>query len=198
MTKDLVDKAREIGGDALAGDVEKLVNHIESEYEEQPLDQQLREYVDYDDSTLNSMDTEDKKSLLEKFENAGKKKTNVEIPVAGRTNSENTSVELEQSDPDTYTKEVEIPGPGRNDDDPATVTEEYAREGPSMEDLTNWRGEMHHRFAEENRRQQERANRRREEQESRSMPTRYTNTDEVEGDVDSSEIPAPGQRDDDE
>lgn len=75
---------------------------------------------------------------------------------------------------------------------------EYEDTSPTMEDVTNWKRDMHQRFIEENRRQQERANRRREEQESTPIFTGYTNIDDIDGADEDSDVPVAGRRNEDD
>ncbi len=189
MTSELVERAKEVGGTELAKQVALLEDELERESTKQTLNQRLKEHVDYSASVLNSMSAETKKELLEEFES---ETTNAEIPVPGQGGDETESIKINRESPDTYTREVEIPAPGQRGE-PKTMTKEYEDTGNSAGDSVKAKREFHQMLAERKRRQKERAKRRREEQESRPMPTGYTNIDEVDAD-DKSGIPVPGQR----
>lgn len=113
----------------------------------------------------------------------------VDIPVAGRTNSEMT--EVRRTEPETWTEEVPIEG--SQVDDPETVTVERSYGGPSVEDIEEFNGKLNQMRSETSRQQKERANQRREEQAKRGGIPQYSYVNQEDRDIDESNIPVPGE-----
>lgn len=198
MASDLIEMAREVGGDELAERIERLQDEIEEvEHqieadldEDQELGRQLIEEGEFTESTVEGMSLQAKREVAEAT-GLQEESVNVRIPVAGRFNEEPTEdeeVTINRSSPRTYTEEVPIEG-GEN---PETMTVEYEEQGPSLEAVNEFHGWLNRERSEETRRHQERVNERREKQMSGAIPN-YEYLNEGEGEVDESEIPAPGE-----
>ncbi|MFC4438264.1 MULTISPECIES: hypothetical protein [Natrialbaceae] len=158
---------------------EVKVNGIPVTNQKKALNRQIREYVDYSDSTLNSMSAEDKRELLAAFE---EKATTVNVK-ANRDGSYTT------------TRKVEIPAPSGKGES-TTVTKECEVSEPWKVTNGKFNREMKKLREKEKRRREEQAERRRERQDSSQIFIGYTNVDEF--DDDNSNIPVAGQRSSDE
>lgn len=121
MASDLIEMAREVGGEKLAervkrlqDEIEEVEQHIETDLDEdQELRQQLIEEGDFSQSAVEDMSLQVKREVAEATE-LREETTNVRIPVAGRYNEEpieDEEVTINRSSPDTYTEEVPIPAP---------------------------------------------------------------------------------------
>lgn len=206
MASELTELAREVGGDELAERVKRLqeeVEEVEQEIvaeleEDQELGQLLREESNLSESAVEDMSLQAKREVAEEFD-LREETVNVRIPVAGRTNEEpdeSEEVAINRSSQDTYTKEVEVPAPG-GDDDPETMTVEYANQGPSLEAISQFEAKLHEMRAEESRRREERAEEHRENQDMGAIPNHeYMNDEEVDiEDMEDSDIPVAGRDD---
>ena len=198
MASDLIEMAREVGGEELAERIERLQDEIEEVEEQiesdldedQKLERQLIEEGEFSESAVEDMSLQAKREVAEAT-GLSEETTNARIPVAGRYNEESTEdeeVTINRSTPRTYTREVPIEG-GEN---PETITVEYEEQGPSLEAINEFHGWLNQARSEESRRHQERANERREKQMSGAIPN-YEYLNDGEGEVDESEIPAPGE-----
>ena len=202
MASELLEMAREVGGEKLAERIERLQDeieeveqHIETDLDEdQELERQLIEEGDFSESAVEDMSLQAKREVAE-VTGLSEGTTNVRIPVAGRYNQEPTEEEevtINRSSPDTYTEEVPIPAPMQDPDDADTISVEYANQGPSIVALNDFHSWLNQARSEATRRQQERTNERREKQMSGAIPN-YEYLNDGEGEIDESEIPAPGE-----
>lgn len=202
MASELIEMAREVGGDELAERVKRLEDEVEEVEElvkgemkeDAELKKLLKQDSDLSDSAIEGMNIQAKRAVAEAT-GLREETTNVRIPVAGRYSEEPTEdeeVTINRSSPDTYTEEVPIPAPMQDPDDADTISVEYANQGPSIEALNEFHSWLNQARSEATRRQQERANERREKQMSGAVPN-YEYLNGEDGEADDSEIPAPGE-----
>lgn len=203
MASELTELAREVGGDGLAERVKRLqeeVEEVEQEIvaeleEEQELKHLLIEEGEFSESAVEDMTLQAKREVAAAT-GLREETVNVRIPVAGRTNEEpdeSEEVAINRSSQDTYTKEVEVPAPG-GDDDPETMTVEYANQGPSLEAISQFEAKLQEMRAESSRRREERAQERRENQDMGAIPNHeYMNAEEVESEEIDADIPPAGR-----
>ena len=172
MASGLVEKARKIGGDDLAEQVEQIEREIANVAD---LDQTLIEEVGLSEDAVAGMTPQAKREVAEM------EKTNtVDIPIAGGSPEKTNAVEIPERKPETYTEEVPIEG----GDDPETITVERQRAGPSIEAINEFHGWL-------NQARHEASKTTDEKRSGGVIPNMgYMNTEDVEGDDD---IPAPGQ-----
>ncbi|ELY50603.1 hypothetical protein [Natronococcus jeotgali] len=172
MTKDLVDKAREIGGEELAKRVEILENTINEMSSEEALNEEIQSSsIPLPDSALEVMSPEEKQEYLLSIETEGDEKANV------------------------VTESISIPTPGSGGQGEGGSIEVEYQSGPTrVDEMGIFRREMG-KLREQRNEEIERAN-----QQSRDPDpifTGYTNSDEIEGDSDL-DIPEPGSGGDDD
>lgn len=198
MASELIELAREVGGEELARRVERLqdeLEEVEQEIEaEQDLEQQLIEQAELSESAVEGMDLQAKREVAKEF-GLGEESVNVSIPVAGRANQKpaydgSGEIPIRRSSPDTYEREVPLEG----GEDPKTMTVEYANRGPSLDAVAAFNEALFQRFVDQNQRAKERAQQRQEEQANQGIRSQYLNLEEIDtADLDDSDVPVAGQ-----